>query len=100
MATERLAERDVVEVVDAVSACFEEGADKIGPPKRGEDIEEGLVGPGSNVGFGDEHGRAWRQAVVAPDLQDVTRKICLFVEFGPLQLTWLKRIMFERDEGK
>src|SRR5262249_18365689 len=98
VATQRLPEGNVVEVVDSLAAGLEKRAHEIGPPKRGKDIHEGFVVAGGDVGFGDKHGNAGRESVIAPDLQNMACKVRFPVKLRPLQLTFLKRIVLKGNK--
>src|SRR5215470_2711226 len=95
---QRLAQRNVVEIVDRLSTCIEKRAHKISPPERGKNVQEGFVGFRANVGLADKHRYAWGKAIVTPDLEDVAGKIRLIEELGPLELASFRGVMFERDE--
>src|SRR5207302_3517173 len=98
VASKRLAERDVVKVVDGVATSLKKRSDIISPPKCGEYVHERFVIAGCDVGFRDEHGDTGGQAVVTPNLKNMPDQIRFFVKFAPLQLAGLKRIVLERYE--
>src|SRR6266566_663805 len=98
MTTEGLSQRNVMEVIDAIPACFEKRPNEIGPPKRGKGIEEGFVRTSSDVCLRDEHWNTLRQSVITPYLENVANKIGLIIKVAPLKQAGLERIVLERNE--
>src|SRR5215510_3758803 len=48
-----------------------------------------------DIDFSNEHGYAGRQAIVSPDLQDMTHQRRFIVQVAPLHLAGLEGIMLE-----
>src|SRR5215469_1709151 len=62
--------RQGVVIVRGLSACGKKARKRVRQPQRTEDIDRGF--PAVCIGFGIKHRNAWRQAVIPPDLHDVS----------------------------
>src|SRR5579862_1262979 len=70
-------------VIERGAAAFEERADIVGEPERGEDSGHGAGEVGGQMALGDHERNVFGDAVFAPDVEDVLHQVRLTVESLP-----------------
>src|SRR5437899_390790 len=99
-ATLRKPERNIVKVVDRISASLQKSANIIRPPERSEYVDKRFIGSRRDIGFRNKHGNTGWQAVISPHLKNIGDQTCFVVEVAPMHLAGSEGIMFERHKRK
>src|SRR5438105_1405899 len=96
----RKPERNIVKVVDRISASLQKRANIIRPPERGKYVDKGFIGSRRDIGFRNKHGNTGWQAVIAPHLKNIGDQTCFVVEVAPMHLAGSEGVMFEGHKRK
>src|SRR6266702_7801784 len=87
-------------MIERRTSSFEERADIVRQPQRGENCGHGASEAGGEMILRHHQRYVLWHAVVSPDLKDVLHQLRLLVESLPGDGARLERIVLERNEGQ